>query len=73
MTNSYYINFTVLKFSFIQRLIVIELFLSESIKKKLSKQQNYFLRKLLPFFLFLFADSKSSQKQPRDDFLKNDC
>ena len=42
-------------------------------RKKLSKLQNYFLRKLFSFPLFLFADSKSSQKQPRDDVLKNRC
>ena len=63
-------NFASLKFSFLQRLIVIELLLSEMIEKN---HQNSFFLKISSFLLFLFADSKWLQKQTRDDVLKNGC
>ena len=59
-----------LKFSFFQRLIVIELLVSEMIEKS---YQNCFFLKISSFLIFLFADSKWSQKQIRDNVLKNDC
>ena len=55
-----------LKFSFFQRLIVIELLLSETIKKK--RYQNHFLLELL-----LFTNNKSSQMKTHDDVLKSAC
>ena len=71
MTVPYWTDFTILKFSFFQRLIVIELLVSETIEK--TNYQNHFLLKLSSFLLFLFADSKSLQKQTREDVLKNGC
>ena len=52
------------------RISVIELLVIETIEKS---YQNYFLLKLSSFLLFLFAASKSSQKQTRDGVLKNGC
>ena len=59
----------ILKFSLFQNETVIELAVSEFIENK--NYENYFLLKLSSFLLFLFADSKSSQKQTRDDVLEN--
>ena len=70
ITVSNYIDFTILKLSFFQRLIVIELLISEMIEKS---YQNYFFLKLSSFLFFLFAGSKSLQKQTRNEVLKNNC
>ena len=59
----------ILKFSLFQNETVIEVVVSEFIENK--NYENYFLLKLSSFLLFLFADSKSSQKQTRDDVLEN--
>ena len=59
----------ILKFSLFQNETVIEVVVSEVIENK--NYENYFLLKLSSFLLFLFADSKSSQKQTRDDVLEN--
>ena len=58
-------------FSFFQKLVVIELLVSETIEKKIYLK--YLLLKLSSFLLFLFAGSKSLQKQTRDDVLKKGC
>ena len=58
-------------FSFFQKLVVIELLVSETIEKKIYLK--YLPLKLSSFLLFLFAGSKSLQKQTRDDVLKNGC
>ena len=60
-------DFTILKFSFFQRLIVIELYVSEMIEKS---YQNCFFLKRSSFLLFLFADCKSLQKQTRESVFK---
>ena len=59
----------ILKFSLFQNETVIEVVVSEFIENK--NYENYFLLKLSSFLLFLFADSKSTQKQTRDDVLEN--
>ena len=70
ITVSNYTDFTNVKFSFFQRLIVIELLVSEMIEKI---YQNYFVLKLSSFLLFIFSDSKSLQKQTVNNVLKNGC
>ena len=59
----------ILKFSLFQNETVIEVVVGEVIENK--NYENYFLLKLSSFLLFLFADSKSLQKQTRDDVLEN--
>ena len=48
----------------------MEQLVSEMLEKS---YQNCFFLKLSFFLLFLFADSKSLQKQTRDDVLENGC
>ena len=69
MTVSWHTDVRILKFSFFQRLIVIELLVSETIKKNSS---NLLPPRTFFFPTFLFADN-GSQKQTGDDVLKNGC
>ena len=59
----------ILKLSFFQRLIVIELLVGEKYRKRFLKTTSK-TSKTFFFPTFLFADNKSSQKQTHDNFWK---